>query len=118
MLKISLSLAFVLTSGTVFAQPPAEPQQQAQPTQEAQEAKQDAKPDPKQQGKQEVKTLSGMSVLGNQEAPTSLVIVPWKSSQMGDGIGVSKSLDTKIRPVDMDVFLRELRYYQIRSSGK
>ena len=66
----------------------------------------------------EVKTMSGMSVLGNQEAPTSLVIVPWKSSEMGDGIGVSKSLDTKIRPVDKDVFVRELRYYHIRSGSQ
>src|SRR5262245_5657596 len=30
------------------------------------------------------KTLSGMSILGNQEAPKALVIVPWKSSQLGD----------------------------------
>jgi len=65
----------------------------------------------------EVKTLSGMSVLGNQEAPTSLVIVPWKSSEMGAGIGVSKGLDKTIRPVDKDVFKRELRYYEIRSSS-
>ena len=26
------------------------------------------------------KVISGMSILGNQEAPKSLVIVPWKSS--------------------------------------
>lgn len=65
----------------------------------------------------QVKTLSGMSVLGNQEAPTSLVIVPWKSSEMSAGIGVSRALDTTIRPVDRDVFARELRYYEIRESG-
>ncbi len=65
----------------------------------------------------EVKTMSGMSVLGNQEAPTSLAIVPWKSSEMGSGIGVSKSLDTKIGPVDKDVFVRELRYYKLRTAG-
>lgn len=65
----------------------------------------------------EVKSMLGMSVLGNQEAPKSLVIVPWKSSEIGSGIGVSRALDTAIRPVDKDVFLRELTYYGIRSSG-
>ena len=44
----------------------------------------------------------GMSILGNQEAPKSLVIVPWKSSELGNGIGVSRALDTRIRAVDKD----------------
>ena len=61
------------------------------------------------------KEMSGMSILGNQEAPKSLVIVPWKSSEIGNGIGVSRALDTRIRAVDKDVFMRELKYYGIRS---
>jgi len=61
------------------------------------------------------KTLSGMSVLGNNEAPKSLVIVPWKSSQIGDGIGLKNSLDNRPMPVDRDVFSRELGYYHIRT---
>jgi hypothetical protein len=63
----------------------------------------------------EPKALAGMSILGNQEAPKSLVIVPWKSSEIGNGIGVSRALDTRIRAVDKDVFMRELKYYAIRS---
>jgi len=63
------------------------------------------------------KTLSGMSVLGNNEAPKSLVIVPWKSSQIGDGIGVVESLSNRPMPVDREVFGRELQYYHIRSSA-
>jgi hypothetical protein len=43
------------------------------------------------------------------------VIVPWKSSEIGDGIGVDDAIDDRARPVDKDVFLRELRYYQLRS---
>ena len=62
--------------------------------------------------------MSGMSILGNQEAPKSLVIVPWKSSEIGDGIGVSRALDTSIRAVDKDVFMRELKYYAIRSGSE
>jgi len=66
----------------------------------------------------EPKALSGMSILGNQEAPKSLVIVPWKSSELGNGIGVSRALDTRIRAVDKDVFMRELKYYGIRSGNE
>ncbi|MGB5133451.1 MAG: hypothetical protein WBO00_12575 [Steroidobacteraceae bacterium] len=61
------------------------------------------------------KKISGMSILGNQEAPKSLVIVPWKSSEIGDSIAVSTLLDDSRRPVDKDVFMRELGYYEIRS---
>jgi curli biogenesis system outer membrane secretion channel CsgG len=64
------------------------------------------------------KAMSGMSILGNQEAPKSLVIVPWKSSEIGNGIGVSRALDTRIRAVDKDVFMRELKYYSIRSGSE
>lgn len=61
------------------------------------------------------KTLSGMSILGNEETPKSLVIVPWKSSEMGDELSLSNTLDDRARPVDREVFLRELRFYEIRS---
>jgi hypothetical protein len=54
-----------------------------------------------------------MSIVGNDEAPKSLVIVPWKSSDLGDVLDVSRILDDGRRPVDKDVFRRELDYYQI-----
>jgi hypothetical protein len=60
----------------------------------------------------------GMSVLGNQEAPTSLVIVPWKSSEVGRSPGISPMLDDSRQPVDKEVFMRSLRYYEIRSETK
>lgn len=63
------------------------------------------------------RTMSGMSILGNEETPTSLVIVPWKSSRLGDGIGVSNALDDSPRALDRDVFTRELRYYELRAGG-
>ena len=64
------------------------------------------------------KSLSGMSILGNQEAPKSLVIVPWKSSELGDTLGLAESLDDARQPVDKQVFMRELSYYEIRSDSK
>ena len=57
----------------------------------------------------------GMSILGNQEAPKSLVIVPWKTSELGGSPGVSLLLDDSRQPVDKDVFMRALRYHEIRS---
>jgi hypothetical protein len=63
------------------------------------------------------KVMSGMSVLGNDDAPKSLVIVPWKSSVLGDTLDVSRGLDAARGPVDKDVFTRELNYYEIRSAA-
>ena len=60
----------------------------------------------------------GMSILGNQDAPKSLVIVPWKSSELGDSRGISPILDDSRQPVDKEVFMRALRYYEIRSKTK
>ncbi|MDH3588544.1 MAG: hypothetical protein OEQ74_04000 [Gammaproteobacteria bacterium] len=61
------------------------------------------------------KTMSGMSILGNEEAPKSLVIIPWKSSELGEDIKLSNTLDDRAQPVDKEVFLRELSFYLIRS---
>jgi hypothetical protein len=66
-------------------------------------------------GIEKPKTLSGMSILGNEEAPKSLVIIPWKSSELGEDISLTDTLDDRARPVDKEVFLRELSYYEIRS---
>jgi hypothetical protein len=65
----------------------------------------------------EAKELSGMSIVGNDEAPKSLYIVPWKSSE----VGVETSLNTMLNegdvPVDRDVFKRQLGFYNV-STGK
>jgi hypothetical protein len=81
-------------------------------TQEAQAAGGEETPAESETGP---KVISGMSILGNQEAPTSLVIVPWKSSVIGDSVGISTILDDSRAPVDREVFMRALRYYEIQS---
>ena len=65
----------------------------------------------------DAKRLGGMSIVGNDDAPKSLVIVPWKSSELGDTLDVSRVLDDGRQPVDRDVFMRELDYYQIRAAS-
>jgi hypothetical protein len=59
----------------------------------------------------------GISILGNQEAPTSLTIVPWKTSELGNSLGISPVLDDSRQPVDRDVFMRALRYHEISSGA-
>ena len=61
------------------------------------------------------KVISGMSILGNQDAPKSLVIVPWKGSELGESASISTMLDDSRLPIDKEVFMRMLSYYEIRS---
>jgi hypothetical protein len=58
------------------------------------------------------KELSGMSIVGNDEAPKSLYIVPWKSSEIGVGTGLNRMLNESEVPVDRDVFMRQLGFYE------
>ena len=45
------------------------------------------------------------------------MLVPWKSSQLGDEQGLSRNLDDSRQPVDREVFMRELAYYEIREGS-
>ena len=62
----------------------------------------------------EVKELSGISIIGNKEAPKSLYIVPWKNSEVGVETSLTSGLlDESSKLVDKDVFLRELDFYDL-----
>ena len=62
----------------------------------------------------EVKALSGISIIGNKDAPKSLYIVPWRSSEIGIETDLNSSLlNEGMHPVDKDVFIRELNFYEI-----
>ena len=64
----------------------------------------------------DAKELSGMSIVGNDEAPKSLYIVPWKSSEIGVETSLSSKLNEGDVPVDRDVFKRQLEFYRISKS--
>ena len=64
----------------------------------------------------EAKELSGMSIVGNDEAPKSLYIVPWKSSEVGVETSLKTMLNESDVPVDRDVFKRQLGYYKASTS--
>lgn len=60
------------------------------------------------------KVVSGMSIVGNNETPKSLVIIPWKSSEIGqDNSLKSNLLNEGLNPVDKAVFMRELNFYKL-----
>jgi len=63
---------------------------------------------------EEVKELSGISIIGNKEAPKSLYIVPWKNSQVGVETSLNSGLlDDSNQLIDREVFMRELEFYEL-----
>jgi len=64
--------------------------------------------------------LEGTTITGNQELPKALHIVPWKSPEAGDLAArpMNSLVDEILAPIDRDVFLRELEYYQAVHSFK
>ena len=65
---------------------------------------------------EEAKELSGMSIVGNDEAPKSLYIVPWKSSEIGVETSLHMMLNEADAPVDRDVFMRQLEFYEVSTT--
>ena len=76
------------------------------------------KPKKQEQGTQQTKELSGMSIVGNDEAPKSLYIVPWKSSEIGVETSLNMMLNKDAVPVDRDVFKRQLDFYEVSTANK
>ena len=109
-MRATLCMCLSLATVTAFAADPA-----------PQEAKSEAKSPAPSTAKTAVKpggdmVLSGLSIVGNDETPKVVVIVPWKSSQLADAPGISRLLDDSTQPVDKDVFMRELSYYELSTA--
>lgn len=64
--------------------------------------------------------LEGTTITGNQELPKALHIVPWKAAGTGDLAGrpLNSLVDELLAPIDRDVFLRELEYYEAVHSSE
>lgn len=70
-----------------------------------------------QGGGDEPKVVSGMSIVGNNETPKSLYIVPWKTSEIGSETKLNSTLlNEDMVPVDREVFTRELDFFEISSA--
>ncbi len=64
--------------------------------------------------------LQGTTITGNSELPKALHIVPWKSAAAGELAGrpLNSLVDEALAPIDRDVFLRELEYYEAVHSSR
>ena len=110
------SLLFVLLLATGVALADDAPKaKDAKAAAEAQEKKEEAQATTKEDPSAKEDPNLGMSILGNQEAPKALVIVPWKRSEIGNALDISTMLDDSRQPIDKEVFMRMLSYYEIRS---
>lgn len=65
------------------------------------------------EGNAEAKMISGMSIVGNDEAPKALYIVPWKSSEIGVETSLAMMLTESAMPVDREVFMRQLEFFEV-----
>jgi hypothetical protein len=115
-MKKTLPLLLLAALAASVALADGKPKADAQPK-TVDKPKAEAKSNAGEKPKAEDKQMSGISILGNQDSPKSLVIVPWKSSEIGAGVGLANSLNDRAAPVDRDVFARQLRYYAIRAGG-
>ena len=122
--EVATSTPVLAANGSVTTPPSDATKQRAKKRQTAGTKAGDSKADPATEAGEpaappagDVK-MSGMSILGNEDAPKSLVIVPWKSSELADMPSVSRLLDSATQPVDKDVFMRELSYYEFKSGSK
>jgi hypothetical protein len=91
-----LFFAWLLAAGVLLAGAQAKTGEAQEQTQNAPARTEvDSKQIPDSGGK-----ALGMSILGNQDAPKALVIVPWKSSELGSLFGISPMLDDSRAPID------------------
>jgi hypothetical protein len=63
------------------------------------------------------KARTGTTVIGEQEAPIGLYIMPWRQSQSQAGLDrPARLLDEALLPLDPDVFKRQVEYHRALSA--
>ena len=59
------------------------------------------------------KARSGTTVIGDQESPIGLYIMPWRQSQSQAGLDrPARLLDEALLPLDPEVFKRQVEYHR------
>ncbi len=58
--------------------------------------------------------MQSTAVIGNQELPKILYIIPWKKSKLPDlsDPPLETLIDEALMPIDRNVFRRQVEYYQ------
>ncbi|MCW8855245.1 MAG: hypothetical protein OQK76_11365 [Gammaproteobacteria bacterium] len=64
--------------------------------------------------------MQGTAIIGNQELPKVLYIVPWKQSELPNITDqpLESLIDDALAPVDRESFRRQLDYYNALSETK
>jgi len=64
--------------------------------------------------------MEGTSIIGNQELPKILYIVPWKNSELPDmnQLPLQSLIDEILQPLDREEFQREVNYYHSLHDAK
>ena len=63
------------------------------------------------------KATRGTTVIGEQESPIGLYIMPWRQSQAQAGLDrPARLLDEALLPLDLDVFKRQVEYNRALSA--
>lgn len=58
----------------------------------------------------------GMAIIGDQESPLGLYIMPWRQSAAATGLDrPARLLDDALMPLDPDVFRRQVEYHRALS---
>lgn len=61
--------------------------------------------------------LDETEITGARELPKVLYIVPWKKTRPGDHpLPMHSLIDEALSPIDVDVFKRQVRYYDLTRS--
>lgn len=102
---LALCLCMFLSSAAMALAGEVGRDEQVAPAQEANEDKES-----------EAREMSGISIVGNDEAPKSLYIVPWNSSEIGGETSLDTMLSEDDVPVDREVFKRQIEFYQVSTN--
>jgi len=64
--------------------------------------------------------MDGTAIIGNQELPKVLYIVPWKKSEVPDmnQPPLESLIDEALQPIDREVFQRQVNYYHALHGDK
>ena len=64
--------------------------------------------------------MQGTAIIGNQELPKVLYIVPWKQSELPNvtDLPLESLINDALAPVDREVFKRQLDYYDALTDSK
>lgn len=64
--------------------------------------------------------MDGTAIIGNQELPKVLYIVPWKQSEVPDmnQPPLESLIDEALQPIDREVFQRQVNYHHALHDAK